>query len=82
MSDFLLPDKAVPSSQPMRPLQQLLRANSVGQEATSRPDCQIEVQVGIFFDGTNNNKKRDQEGDGDHLLLTRDEETNYQTRVA
>ena len=33
----------------------------------AKPDCKRNISIGIFFDGTNNNKKRDQEDISDPL---------------
>lgn len=42
-------------------MQQLQRAQAVSRGASSAPGCAKPVSIGLFFDGTNNNKKRDQE---------------------
>ncbi|MFG6447148.1 T6SS phospholipase effector Tle1-like catalytic domain-containing protein [Roseateles sp. BYS180W] len=42
-------------------LARLRKAGAVSQGACAQPSCTAQVQVGFFFDGTNNNKKRDQE---------------------
>ena len=58
---FLSPLEAIQAKSGLSPRDQLRRAAAVSQGVTSSPSCQIEVHIGVFFDGTNNNKKRDQE---------------------
>ena len=48
------------SSAPLSPAQRLRQAIYVSKGVTSKPDCSIDVHIGVFFDGTNNNKERDQ----------------------
>lgn len=59
MSIFSAPIPATLPNKPFQPLQQLKRAKAVSKEASSTPECSIEVHVGVFFDGTNNNMQRD-----------------------
>ena len=59
MSIFSPPTQAVKPAKPFSPLQQLHRAKAASEGACSTPDCSIEVHVGVFFDGTNNNMERD-----------------------
>lgn len=61
MSIFLPPQQAQTAGQPFSSLQQLRRAIAVSKGATSEPSCSIEVHIGVFFDGTNNNMERDKE---------------------
>ena len=58
--------QALPQSLPgLRPLtaqEQLRRAAALAcVNSPAKPDCKRNISIGIFFDGTNNNKKRDQE---------------------
>lgn len=59
MSIFSPPTQAVKPAKPFSPLQQLHRAKAASEGACSTPDCAIELHVGVFFDGTNNNMERD-----------------------
>lgn len=56
---FSDPIPATFPNKPFQPIQQLRRAKAVSKEASSTPECSIEVHVGVFFDGTNNNMQRD-----------------------
>ncbi|WP_172202817.1 DUF2235 domain-containing protein [Niveibacterium sp. COAC-50] len=61
MSAFIPPTPAQPATTPFSTKEMFQRARSVSQDATSAPGCMQTVSIGVFFDGTNNNKKRDQE---------------------
>jgi len=61
MSTVLKPGAAQPASSRLSAREQLSRAQAVSQGACTLPACVADVHVGMFFDGTNNNKKRDQE---------------------
>lgn len=61
MHAFLLPKTAPSPDRKLTPFQQLQRARASSQGASSKPSCAQEISIGVFFDGTNNNKKRDQE---------------------
>lgn len=61
VSVFSPPPKAVESAKPFTSIQQLRRAKAVSAGVSSTPSCSIEVHVGVFFDGTNNNMVRDKE---------------------
>ena len=62
MTNFLPPKLAKALSETQSPIYQLQRAEAVSREASRKPDCSIEVHIGIFFDGTNNNMERDKDG--------------------
>ncbi|MCE1238729.1 MAG: DUF2235 domain-containing protein, partial [Azonexaceae bacterium] len=61
MTTFICPEPAQAADQPFSPRQQLLRARRLSEGVSSQPGCTADVQIGVFFDGTNNNKRRDQE---------------------
>lgn len=61
MSEFQCPKPAQPVSQPLSLREQLSRSRAIGKDSPSPLSCSVDVNIGIFFDGTNNNKKRDQE---------------------
>lgn len=61
MNAFLLPTPAPSPGRTLTPFQRLQRARASSQGASSKPTCTQEISIGVFFDGTNNNKKRDQE---------------------
>ena len=62
MTNFLPPKLAKALRETESPIHQLQRAGAVSREASSKPDCSIEVHIGVFFDGTNNNMERDKDG--------------------
>lgn len=61
MSTVIKPAVAQSASSRLSAREQLSRAQAVSQGARAKPACVADVHVGMFFDGTNNNKKRDQE---------------------
>lgn len=61
MNTFVCPEPAHAADKRLTPQQQLLRAQTVSQDISSSPSCTADVHIGVFFDGTNNNKRRDQE---------------------
>lgn len=61
MSSVTLPASAKTASSRLSAKEQQARAQSVSQGACTTQACVADVHVGMFFDGTNNNKKRDQE---------------------
>lgn len=61
MNIFSPPSPAVKPAKPFTPQQQLQRAKTVSEGACSTPECTIEVNIGLFFDGTNNNMERDKD---------------------
>ncbi len=61
MSSVTPPASAQTASSRLSAKEQQARAQAVSQGACSTPACVADVHVGMFFDGTNNNKKRDQE---------------------
>ena len=61
MSTVVAPSAAHSASSQLSAKEQLARAQTVSQGACTTPACVADVHVGMFFDGTNNNKKRDQE---------------------
>lgn len=61
MSSVIGPAAAQTASSRLSAKEQQARAQSVSQGACAAPACVADVHVGMFFDGTNNNKKRDQE---------------------
>lgn len=60
MDTFLPPRYILPNYAPLTPAQMAKRASAVIRNKTTEPSCRIEVHVGVFFDGTNNNRDRDQ----------------------
>lgn len=61
MITVIKPAVAQSASSRLSTKEQLSRAQAVSQGARAKPACVADVHVGMFFDGTNNNKKRDQE---------------------
>ena len=56
------PPTSLPGLRPLSAKEQAQRAAAYGCLADNKqPSCQQTIWVGMFFDGTNNNKKRDQE---------------------
>lgn len=56
------PPTNLPGLRPLSAKEQAQRAAAYGCQADNKqPSCQQTLWVGLFFDGTNNNKKRDQE---------------------
>jgi len=56
------PPTSLPGLRPLSAKEQAQRATAYGCLADNKPpSCQQTIWVGMFFDGTNNNKKRDQE---------------------
>jgi uncharacterized protein (DUF2235 family) len=61
MSNFQCPKPAQPASTSLSLREQLQRARAATTGMPKPGSCSAEVNIGLFFDGTNNNKKRDQE---------------------
>ena len=60
--------KNLPGLRPLTVQEQLRRAAALAcVNSPAKPNCKRNISIGIFFDGTNNNKKRDQEDISDPL---------------
>lgn len=53
--------KSMPGLRPLSAREEMLRQSAAACALSLTPNCDKTIHVGIFFDGTNNNKKRDQE---------------------
>ncbi len=53
--------KSMPGLRPLSAREEMLRQSAAVCALSLKPNCDKTIHVGIFFDGTNNNKKRDQE---------------------